>query len=204
MTKLRVSRLLACVGLMLPVLAVVFGQVTSVDAALARSPSIVRLSLAAPARAVPYCVSGSPGCANPPKCSGHSCDNTDPYQTNCATGFREEAWGDGWNGTSQEWQVNINYSSQCKTVWASLVLIHGSGACYQCTLDFYRILPSCPKDGVNENRVSGTLYSGAWTNQFYLPNGSAENSYAGQGKLTNILQGDIVSGVQWPYPPYCL
>jgi len=203
MTRLRASRLLACVGLILPALTVIFVQVASADAAQARPPSVVHLS-AAPARAVPYCVSGAPGCANPPKCSGHGCDNTDPYQTNCATGFREEAWADGWVGTSQEWQVDINYSPACNTAWAELVLVHGSGACHQCTLNFYRINPYCAIDGVNHNDVSGTLYSGAWTNQYYLPDGTNTGGWATQGTLRNILQGDIVSVVQFPYPPYCL
>jgi hypothetical protein len=86
-------------------------------------------------------------------------------------------------GTSQEWQIDINYSPACNTAWAALVLAHGSGTCYQCTLNFYRINPYCAIDGVNHNDVSGTLYSGAWTNQYYLPDGTNTGGWATQGTL---------------------
>lgn len=101
------------------------------------------------------------------QCAGYDCDNTDPYDTNCAATQQYVASGTGtWNGS--QWQAQLWYSPSCGTVWAHLHLLTGPNSCGGCSMSVTRY-NSTSRTSLWVGSSTGTLYDGAWTNQLYLP-----------------------------------
>ena len=128
---------------------------------------------------------------------GYQCDQTDPYQTSCANSKVYVASGDATYGNSL-WQEQLWYSKACGTVWSRLQLLRGTNACGSCYLEVIRYDPYTG-GGYTESDVGspgGNLYSGAWSNQLYLPCGG---SLVGYSKLWNYYYGDLGWSNNW-YP----
>lgn len=106
------------------------------------------------------------GPAFPP---GNICDDTDPYDTGCSSSGEYTGSSYAWLG-STKWQLQLWYSTACETVWTRLQLLSGSNSCYQCYLYIVRNETGTANyTTLSVGSSTGTLYSGAWTNQLYLP-----------------------------------
>jgi hypothetical protein len=127
---------------------------------------------------------------------GTQCDNTDPYQTGCASSKVYVASGDAWYGSST-WQVQLYYSTRCGTVWSRLQLLSGSNDCPSCVLMVVRSnYDASVYDTSDVGSDGGNLYSGAWTNQLYLPCGG---SLTGTAELWQFYDGTLGYSNNW-YP----
>ncbi|HEV2375231.1 MAG TPA: DUF2690 domain-containing protein [Streptosporangiaceae bacterium] len=134
---------------------------------------------------------------------GYQCDNTDPYATNCASSRIYVASGDAnlYRGSVvvSVWQVQLWYSTSCGTIWSRLQLLRGPNACGSCVLEVVRHnYDSSVYDTSDEGSSGGTLYSGAWTNQLYLPCGYYQ-SLVGDAVLWHFYQGTLGYSNDW-YP----
>lgn len=123
---------------------------------------------------------------------GSQCDNTDPYQTGCAsTGIKEQWTSDfSYPGNTARWYVAVYYSPACHTAWAKLIRDSGSGSCDGCAISVVR-------DNADPGLVFGptTLYNGAWTNQYDLECGHGASAWVSQSWYGVIGQMD------WPWYP---
>lgn len=100
--------------------------------------------------------------------SNLNCDNTDPFATGCANTKEYVQSNDAWrNGT--HWQIQLWYSTGCQTIWARLQLLAGTNSCPACTLSVYRNnYNSSTHASTSVGSPTGTIYSGAWTDQLRL------------------------------------
>jgi len=130
-----------------------------------------------------------------PGSGGYQCDNTDPQATGCWSSRVYVASGNATYGNSL-WQEQLWYSTACGTVWSRLQLLRGTNACGSCYLKVIRV-NQYTGDGYTETDVGspgGYLYSGAWSNQLYLPCGG---SLVGYSKLWNYYYGGLGWSNYW-------
>lgn len=155
---MRIKRILSVIAIVLTLtvaLAVGFATPAHAASAQAKTPSIQQTSCG-------------------PSSYGYQCDNTDPFQTNCAansarTSSYVYAWNQGSWWLAQEW-----YSFSCHTIWTRLWLQSGSNVCANCYIQITRYHNS--STWLNEGGPGWTLYSGAWTNQLYIVCGDVSNA----------------------------
>lgn len=167
--------------------------VLAAAAAALMTPAIAQAAVSTPSAGVrPYDNWWACGPGN----GGYQCDNTDPYQTACANSKVYVASGDATYGNSL-WQEQLWYSKACGTIWSRLQLLRGTNACGSCYLEVIRV-NQYTGDGYTETDVGspgGTLYSGAWSNQLYLPCGG---SLVGYAELWNYYIGNLGNTNYWP------
>ncbi|HEV2375060.1 MAG TPA: DUF2690 domain-containing protein [Streptosporangiaceae bacterium] len=144
----------------------------------------------------------APGHRSPPRdnwwqCSpglgGYQCDHTDPYQTGCASSGVFKASGNAWLG-SEHWQVQLYYSTACGTVWSRLQLLSGANNCWACLLQVQRYYYGSNDAHSEVGSADGSLYSGAWTDQLYLPCGG---SMTGASDLWHYWYGPLGNSNSW-------
>jgi len=166
---------------------------------------VLALALAPAASAAPESPTGHAAAARPadnwwlcaPGNGGPQCDNTDPYQTGCASSKLYVASGDAWYRNGSTWQVQLYYSTACGTVWSRLQLLSGPNNCPECLLEVVRSnYDSSVYDPSDVGSSSGSLSSGAWTNQLYLPCGG---SLTASTDLWQFYDGTLGYSNNW-YP----
>lgn len=97
-----------------------------------------------------------------------NCNNTDPYTTGCGnTQVRRQSINGYQNGNT--WQLNLWYSTACRTVWGRLVLLSGTNRCQACILSVSAMRNYQTVESASVGSTNGTIYSGAWTDQILLP-----------------------------------
>src|SRR5579859_4042889 len=127
---------------------------------------------------------------------GSQCDQTDPYDTGCASSKIYVASGNVWRGNAQ-WQVQLYYSTACGTVWSRLQLLRGSNSCFDCILSVIRSnFNSSDYTSSDVGSDGGTIYSGSWTNQLYLPCGGSLSAHS---ELWNFITPPYGESNNW-YP----
>ncbi len=100
---------------------------------------------------------------------GSQCDNTDPYDTGCASGKDYVSSRNGiYNGST--WQVQLYYSPSCGTVWSQLQLLSGPNNCPECVMSVVRANYDASIYNTSDvgSASGGSLSSGAWSNQLHL------------------------------------
>jgi hypothetical protein len=160
--------------------------------AIATSPSPDRIAVAG-SRSVGLIPIDNCGPGTP----GYQCDQTDPYATGCANSRVYVKSGTATYGNSL-WQEQLWYSTRCRTVWSRLQLLRGTDGCGSCYLMVIRDEPSTGNDYAESDVGSpgGTLYSGAWSNQLFLPCGGSLQSYS---EVWNYYYGNLGNS-NWWYP----
>jgi len=93
-------------------------------------------------------------------CSGHGCDNTDPYQTGCANGAYPVI-----KGTAPDYGVLLElwWSPTCQTNWAE---VDSDG--------FPTYLWTKLQNGTQTVHYHFTFNGWAWSNQLYAPTTNAD------------------------------
>lgn len=134
---------------------------------------------------------------------GFFCDGSDPIQSGCS-GTQHPYYNPPkppdtsvqyWKSvqwTTEDglwWQIQVWRSNWCGTVWARLA--GGSSGCHECILTISR--NGNPSDSTQVGDAQGgDLYSGAWTNQLYLPCGS---EYSIDVTVYQQFYGDILYNI---------
>jgi hypothetical protein len=126
---------------------------------------------------------------------GTQCNNTDPYTTNCAPNNDFFATSENFSYGGSTWQVQLYYSRGCGTVWSRLQLLSGSNGCSSCELEVQVDPGNGPLTVGAQNQY---IYSGAYTNQLYIPCSSG-GTYTATASIWTWNYGTIAYTLPW-YP----
>ena len=155
---MRIKRILSVIAIVLTLtvaLAVGFATPAHAAPAQAKTPSIQLTSCS-------------------PSSYGSQCDNTDPFQTNCAANSSRTSSYEYVNVLGNVWLTQEWYSYSCHTIWTRLWLQSGTNSCANCYIQVVRYHNS--STFLTEGGPGWTLYSGAWTNQLYIQCGDVSHA----------------------------